>query len=127
MKLYVHLLAAFGVLSLFGIASGAEIYKCTDADGNVAYLQLPCPEKKPADDPAPAPAATPEAEADESPQQQPSPSSRLPDESFDECRLRFRDQIDAIDAELGPSLTATEAQDYRERLRALTLQLRACE
>jgi len=136
MKVHALLLAACCAAGFPGIASGAEIYKCTDDDGNVAYLQLPCPEQKEADE-LPAPEAempvaddsdgfmniVPEPEAEIAAP----PSSRRPEETLDECKDRYRDQIDAIDAELGVSLSAAEAQDYRERLRTLTLQLRACE
>lgn len=118
--------------------TAADIYRCTDENGNVAYLQLPCPPEEDAER-----EVTPDADASQAEQAvnwmsaqpqpeaeqltNPAPSSRLENESLDTCKKRYRDQIDAIDAELRSSWSADEAGNYKEQLRALTQQLRACE
>ena len=134
MKSYAPLLAVLGAIAYAAPTAAADIYKCTDEDGNVAYLQLPCPAKKAAD-----PAAVPEQASEQAPEEVleeapeeampapgPAPSSRLGNESLDACKKRYRDQIDAIDAELSDSWSDDEAENYKDRLRALTQQLRAC-
>lgn len=108
----------------------AEIYKCTDEHGNVAYLQTPCPVKKleetavieDAEEPEYVPESTPEPQ----PAEARTPSSRLPNEALDDCKKRYRDQIDEIDAELGVSLSPAQAEVYKQSLLSLTRQLRAC-
>jgi hypothetical protein len=104
----------------------AEIYKCTDEHGNVAYLQLPCP--------APKEEAVPEVEADPSPadfvestvQAEAIESSRLPDEVLGDCKKRYRDQIDEIDLEMRRGYSSEQGEVFKDELRVLTQQLRAC-
>jgi len=136
MKSYATLLALLCAAALSVPTVAADIYRCTDENGNVAYLQLPCP---PAEDVERE--VTPDADAsqaeladnwmsaqpDAEQATNPAPSSRLENESLDTCKKRYRDQIDAIDAELGSSWSADEVGNYKEQLRALTQQLRACE
>jgi hypothetical protein len=43
-----------------------------------------------------------------------------------ECRKRIRDQIDAIDAEIARDFSPDKAKDYKQRLLALTRELREC-
>ena len=43
-----------------------------------------------------------------------------------ECKKRIRDQIDAIDAEIGRDYSPDKADDYKQRLLALTRELRKC-
>jgi hypothetical protein len=122
-------------------AAQADIYKCTDEHGNVAYLQAPCPVEK-AEGPSAAddedlPAA--EAELDEKIEEimestvEPQSSdaqaaaSRRPGEQVADCKKRYRDQIDEIDAEMRRSFSPEQGDAYKERLLALTSQLRACE
>jgi hypothetical protein len=118
-------------------AAHADIYKCKDEHGNVAYLQTPCPveklEESPAtnDDDAHAAEAAPDEEVMDSPPQRQSsalqtPSSRLPGEPLDECKKRYRDQIDEIDAEMRTRFSPEQGEAYKERLMTLTKQLRAC-
>ena len=108
-------------------AAQAEIYKCTDEYGNVAYLQTPCPIEV-----AKEPEVADEEEDVEDvteflPEPQPVetniPSSRQPDEPLEACKKRYRDQIDKIDAELGVSLSPSQASAYKERLLELTTRL----
>lgn len=118
-------------------AAHADIYKCKDEHGNVAYLQTPCPVEKTEETPVnyetdtelDAPAQDeeftellPEAQ---SPQVQ-VPSSRRPGEPLDDCKKRYRDRIDEIDAEMQAAFSPGQGAAYKERLLALTKQLRAC-
>lgn len=105
----------------------ADIYRCTDEYGNVAYLQLPCPAKKVQEPEVPEPVAAdaPEPEP-QPPTQAQTPSSRLEGELLEDCKQRYRNQIDEIDAEIPSDNTAEQGEVYKERLLALTRQLRAC-
>lgn len=47
-------------------------------------------------------------------------------ELTEQCKKRYRDQIDAIDAEMRRGYTSEKGEVYRERLRGLTEKLRAC-
>jgi hypothetical protein len=110
--------------------ASADIYKCTDEDGNVAYLQLPCPVKKamPVE-----PSETDDSDEavdniePEATGPTPAPSSRLPGEPLAQCKKRYRDQIDAVEAELFSADFADQSEAFKERLLVLTQQLRACE
>ena len=117
-------------------AAHADIYKCKDEHGNVAYLQTPCPAEKTKD----TPTANEDAQAvkaiqdedliESSPEPQSpevqTPSSRQPGESLDDCKKRFRNQIDEIDAKMRTGFSPEQGKAYKERLMALTKQLRAC-
>lgn len=105
-------------------ATGTEIYRCTDAEGNVAFLQFPCPAEK-----VEVAEADKDANADELTEPSPAPqvpSSRAADEPVEDCKKRYRDQIDEIDAEILIAYSPEESEMYKERLLALTRQLRAC-
>ncbi len=43
-----------------------------------------------------------------------------------QCKKRYRDQIDAIDAEMRRGYSSEQGEAYREQLRGLTRKLRAC-
>lgn len=43
-----------------------------------------------------------------------------------QCKKRYRDQIDAIDAEMRRGYSSAQGESYRERLRVLTQRLRSC-
>lgn len=118
-------------------AAYADIHKCTDEYGNVAYQQTPCPAEKVEeaavtddDDTRTAEAAQDDEMTESSPEPQSSeaqiPSSRRPDEPLEDCKKRYRDQIDEIDAELRTAFSPAQGDLYKERLLALTQQLRAC-
>ena len=119
-------------------AAHADIYKCTDEHGNVAYLQTPCPVEKEEEPAGTGDEDMPRVEAEQddyvpesTPEPQSSevniPSSRQPGESLDACKKRYRDQIDVIDAEMRTAFSPEQGSAYKERLLALTKQLRACE
>ena len=48
------------------------------------------------------------------------------DEFTMQCKKRYRDQIDAIDAEMRRGYSSAQGEAYRARLRVLTQQLRRC-
>ena len=55
------------------------------------------------------------------------PAIRTSDkERTEQCKDRYRDQIDAIDAQMRSGYTSKQGEAYRERLRALTENMRAC-
>ena len=124
-------------LLLIGLGCGCpalaqtEIHKCTDADGGIVYSQLPCaPQEQEGDDekqPEEAadgiaaeyvPESTVVLQANDGP-----PKSA---EEVAECKKRYRDQIDAIDAEIQREYSEEKADDYKQRLLQLTRQLRQC-
>ena len=78
---------------------------------------------------APAPADTPRIRADHS-QAVPGTSQAAVGsnnkELTEQCKKRYRDQIDAIDAEMRRGYSSEQGEAYRETLRGLTEQLRAC-
>jgi hypothetical protein len=43
-----------------------------------------------------------------------------------QCKKRYRDQIDAVDAEMRRGYSSAQGEAYRERLRVLTQRLRSC-
>ena len=108
-----------------------EIHKCTDADGNIVYSQLPCasknsiePEETEADEEAATDeqvSANRESPVTESPQEQPeSEADRAA------CKKRNRDAIDAIDAEIRREYSPEKGEQYKQQLLALTRKLRQC-
>ena len=46
--------------------------------------------------------------------------------ALERCRKNYRDQIDAIDAQMRNGYDSAQGEAYRERLRVLTTSLRAC-
>jgi hypothetical protein len=48
------------------------------------------------------------------------------EELIQQCKKRYRDQIDVIDAEMRRGYSSAQGETYRERLRVLTQQLRRC-
>ena len=117
---------------LAGTASAqTQIHKCTDADGGVVYSQLPCvsqesmesqktePETKVEREPPDL--AARELSTTEVPQEEPELET---DRSA--CKKRYRDAIDAIDAEINREYTPENAEQYKQRLLVLTRELRQC-
>ena len=115
----------FLVVVLLGMsAEAADIYKCIDAEGNVAYLQAPCPvEKKP----TLVPPAESEAEAEEETVLESTPVvSNRSFEEIEACKDPYRDEVDAIYVALGGAYTPEQGEDFKKRLRTLTQHMRAC-
>ena len=117
----------------FAVAATAEteIHKCTDADGGIVYSQLPCA----ADEPEAAGEeeavgsgedASPEADAPVSVVETVDVRPPKSAEELAACKKQYRDQIDAIDAEIQRDYSAEKADDYKQRLLQLTRQLRQC-
>ena len=108
-----------------------EIHKCTDADGGIVYSQLPCPAAK-ADVPDEAEAAEKTEEDSTTANEDDYIVFQVEDRaprSADEvaaCKKKYRDQIDAIDAEIKREYSAEKADNYKRRLLQLTRQLRLC-
>jgi len=108
-----------------------EIHKCTDADGGVMYSQLPC---------APQKLVEPKNTVPEAEVESPSPVSASEESSVagipaekaeletdtSACKKRYRDAIDAIDAEIGQEYSPEKAEHYKQRLLLLTRELRQC-
>lgn len=110
-------------------AMATEIHTCPLPDGTVMYSQLPCPTEEPVensdtpvsdenalldDEEADAIAVTADEDEPADPQ------------DVAECKQRYRDAIDAIDLELRENYRPELADDYKQRLLALTRQLREC-
>lgn len=48
------------------------------------------------------------------------------EEITEQCKKKYRDQIDAIDAQMRSGYSSAQGERYREQLRGLTQKLRAC-
>jgi len=114
-------------------AAGAQtqIHKCTDADGGVVYSQLPCVPQKPVEPEKTEPDTKAERAIPLSADQELSTSEIPPEEpeletNTSECKKRYRDEIDAIDAEIGREYSPDKTEQYKERLLVLTRKLRQC-
>jgi len=107
------------------------IHKCTEADGGVAYSQLPCAIKKPVEMAKSEPDAKPESATPVFAQQD-LPIAEIPQEDPElkmdrsTCKKRYRDAIDAIDAEIRREYSPEKAEQYKQRLLGLTRKLRQC-
>lgn len=130
--------AALGVCWQVSAVAQTEIHRCADADGAIVFSQLPC------DDVAPT-AAEPDTVAESPEVDEPStewnPFNTVPDsDSINDrvadtpeleaeraaCKKRYRDAIDVIDAEILEDYKPEKADDYKQRLLALTAELRRC-
>ena len=108
-----------------------QIHRCTDADGNVAYSQLPCAPQKTKESEKTEPDAKAESAIPVSEKQELSPNeiaTEEPELEIDRsaCKKRYRDAIDAIDAEIGREYSPVKAEEYKQRLLQLTRKLRKC-
>ena len=108
-----------------------EIHKCTDDDGGIVYSQLPCTPQKAVEPEQTEPDQSVEtaervdskreSHADEKPREEPESEANT-----EACKKRYRDAIDEIDAEIGRAYTPEKAEQYKQRLLALTQKLRNC-
>jgi hypothetical protein len=53
-------------------------------------------------------------------------ASARDEELTEQCKKKYRDEIDAIDAEMRRGYSSAQGEQYREQLRGLTQKLRAC-
>ena len=126
-KVVIDLRAALATLLLLAALpanAGIEIYKCVDADGNIAYQQTPCPVEKD----KPEEVELPE-QLEKLAEEQPSPApvaSNLTDAEVEECKDPLRDAIDAIEAEMLRGFSPQEGEEFKVKLRTLTQEMRAC-
>jgi Domain of unknown function (DUF4124) len=51
----------------------------------------------------------------------------LREQAIEDCKKAYREEIDAIDADMRRGYSSEEGERYRERLRSLTERLRQCE
>ena len=108
-----------------------QIHKCTDADGGVVYSQLPCAPQKPVESEKTEPDAKVES-AIPVPSEEELPTTDVPQEEPESktnrsaCKKRYREAIDAIDAEISSEYSPDKAEHYKQRLLLLTRKLRQC-
>jgi len=128
------------VIALFlSFQARAEIYKCKDDDGNPVFQQMPCAQKKPAEDEAEETTMSDAGDENDAPAELneaitaasdkgavPLPEDPDPPEVVQLCKKKYRDAIDEIDAELSQDFSTEQGEAYRQRLQVLTRQLRAC-
>jgi hypothetical protein len=100
----------------------AEIYRCTDAEGNAVFSQTPCVE----DEAEPAEEEVIVAE-DPAVSTTDSNAERRDEEEVTQCKKPYRDAIDEIEAEMQEGYSAEQGEVFKNRLRGLTKQLRRCE
>lgn len=129
-----HLLPSLIIVSfcLLNTANAqTQIHKCTDADGGIAYSQVPCAPQKPVESEKPEPDAEAESATPVPPKQEPA-ITEVPQEEPEldanrsACKKRYRDDIDAIDVEIGREYSPDKAEQYKQRLLLLTRKLRQC-
>lgn len=118
------------LLLIFSAPAQADIHRCTDAEGSIIFQQLPCAEPEP----------EPEADQEETETEAQAPTNEVDavpavavarvelrsPELVAQCKKKYRDAIDVIDAEMREQYTPEQADEYKKRLLVLTEQLRAC-
>jgi len=118
------------LLLMLAIAApaSAEIFKCQDEEGNVAYLDTPCPEAKRQDaEPVKQADAAADERVDEAAADDAMPAAEMKSlEEIEACKEPLRDSIDAIEGEMLRGYTAEEGEAFKQRLRVLTQKMRAC-
>jgi hypothetical protein len=115
------------LLLVFSSLAQADIHRCTDAEGSIIFQQMPCAEPEPEQEETgeQAPTAEVEASTEDVVARTEPPEPKSP-ELVAQCKKKYRDAIDGIDAEMRERYTPEQADDYKQRLRVLTEQLRAC-
>jgi len=114
----------FCVALIWPPTAPAEIYRCTDTDGNAMFSQTPCVQEK--DDSVEAGV---EEEAAENPAISTTEANPEPrdEQAVAQCKKPYRDAIDEIDAEMKDGYSDEQGEVFKQRLRGLTEQLRRCE
>jgi len=115
---------------LLSTDSRADIYRCTDSDGNMMFSQFPCAEEQAQDEKAEvaadgAAAEEPAAPAVDNTADVVTPVSE--DKSVEVCKKPYRDAIDAIEARMLDGYTPEQGAAYKKQLLGLTRGLRGCE
>jgi hypothetical protein len=100
----------------------AEIFRCTDTDGNAMFSQTPCVEDKA--EPTEEEVMVAEDPAVSTPDTNPVPRD---EEAVTQCKKPYRDAIDEIEVEMQEGYSAEQGEVFKQRLRGLTKQLRRCE
>ncbi|MEL7185904.1 MAG: hypothetical protein AAFN50_05640 [Pseudomonadota bacterium] len=116
------------LLVAYSAAAETEIFRCAQADGTIAFQEMPCSEiEEKQAEPAPQDLAPiSEVPVSQVPVEEPLPPPASKNRS--ECEKAARDAIDAIDLEMrSKSYSKEEGQAYLAELRVLTRQLRACK
>jgi len=95
------------------------------------YSQLPCVSQKSLESEKTEPEAKVESEAPEPAMREPPDrESQDPEPELETnrsaCKKRYRDAIDAIDAEINREYSPDKAEQYKQRLLVLTRKLRQC-
>jgi hypothetical protein len=117
------------LLLVFSPLAQADVYRCTDAEGSIIFQQTPCAEPEPEPEQEKAEEAAPTAEIErivDEPVARTEPRQEKSPELVAQCKKKYRDAIDVIDAEMRERYTPEQADDYKQRLRVLTEQLRDC-
>lgn len=112
------------LLVAYSAKAGTEIHKCVDADGNIAYQQTPCPVEKKKTEVVELPEQIDEIE-EEQPPQAPAINNQTHGE-VEACKDPLRDAIDAIEAEMLRGFSPEQGEEFKEKLRTLTEEMRAC-
>ena len=124
----------FVVACVFVTPAQAEIYKCSGADGGVIYQQTPCKDHAADSEPdqhvqdeEDEESVDAEHRVDELNQGEARAVDTVRDaDAIERCKQPYRDAIDAIEAEMLRGYRPEQGEVYRQRLRALTQQMRRC-
>jgi len=114
-------ISIFSLFLFVAIPANADIYKCVDAEGNVAYQQIPCPVVK---DKVEVVEDAVQDEVVEAPQV-PVVSNQTHEE-VEACKDPLRDAVDEIEAEMLRGFSPEQGEEFKVKLRTLTQEMRAC-
>jgi hypothetical protein len=110
------------LLAVFAANADVEIYKCVDADGDIAYQQTPCPVVR---EEAEVVEVVEEVEVAEEAPQTPVASNQTHQE-IEACKGPLRDAIDEIEAEMLRGFSPEQGEEFKVKLRTLTQEMRVC-
>ena len=128
------------LLPCAAVTAEPEIHRCPQADGTIAFQEMPCPETpvKPDEDAEDDDVPPTSADAfwefsnpfdettDPPPPADPAPSGPVSRDRAD-CEKTTRDAIDAIDLEMRKGYSKEQGERYFAELLELTQPLRACK
>jgi hypothetical protein len=113
------------LLAVFAANADVKIYKCVDADGNIAYQQTPCPVVKEEAEVVEVVEVVEEVEVAEEAPQTPVASNQTHQE-IEACKDPLRDAIDEIEAEMLRGFSPEQGEEFKVKLRTLTQEMRVC-